>query len=141
MVYEFPLFVEKLLLLLNAGIVLPNAIERIANEYISNREKHGRKVLYEEFLKITEGIRNANMSLAVLLNDMAKRSMSREIMRFSMVVSNNIEKGSEITEKLQREIDRLEAKLPAGSTWKKLNFLISFTLICLVVIVLQHVSV
>lgn len=44
-------------------------------------------------------------------------------------------------QKLQREIDRLEAKLPAGSTWKKLNLLISFTLICLVVIVLQHVSV
>jgi phage shock protein A len=26
-------------------------------------------------------------------------------------------------QKLQREIDRLEAKLPAGSTWKKLKFL------------------
>ncbi|MDR2456882.1 MAG: type II secretion system F family protein [Clostridiales Family XIII bacterium] len=107
MVNEFPLFVEKLLLLLNAGVVLPYAIDRISNEYIKNREKLGRKVLYEEILKITDGIKNANMSLKVLLNDMAKRSMSREIMRFSMVVSNNIEKGSEITEKLQREIELL----------------------------------
>lgn len=29
-------------------------------------------------------------------------------------------------QKLQREIDRLEAKLPAGSTWKKFSFLIFY---------------
>jgi hypothetical protein len=38
-------------------------------------------------------------------------------------------------QKLQREIDRLEGKLPAGSTWNKLKYLSFFTVTFLVPIV------
>jgi hypothetical protein len=100
---DFPEFIDKLLLMLNAGLVVSAAISRIAADYESRRAMGKPRQLYEELAAIRQRVEHTNASLSVELSGMAVRSGVRELMRFAAVVSDNIDKGSALAEKLKAE--------------------------------------
>jgi hypothetical protein len=100
---DFPEFIDKLLLMLNAGLVVSEALSRIAADYELRRNAADPRQLYEELVTIRQRVENTNAPLAVELNMMASRSGVRELMRFASVVSDNIDKGSALAEKLKAE--------------------------------------
>jgi hypothetical protein len=103
MIADFPEFIDKLLLMLNAGLVVTEAVSRIAADYELRRDEKKPRPLYEELAAIRQRVENTNASLSVELNRMAARSGVRELMRFASVVSDNIDKGSALAEKLKAE--------------------------------------
>ncbi|MDR3242860.1 MAG: type II secretion system F family protein [Clostridiales Family XIII bacterium] len=104
---DFPEMINKLILLLNAGLVVSSAMEKIAINYEQRADTGNVKFLYEELLKMQARIRGSNASFIEELGDIARRSGVRELMRFAGVVADNIGKGSALSEKLQTESDLL----------------------------------
>jgi hypothetical protein len=103
MIKDFPEFIDKLLLMLTAGLVVSAAISRIAADYERRKGDGKPRRLYEELAAIRQRVENTNASLTVELNHMAARSGIRELMRFAAVVSDIIDKGSALSEKLKAE--------------------------------------
>jgi hypothetical protein len=104
---DFPDFLDKLLLLLNAGIVITSAISKIADDYRERRESVGERYFYEELCRMEDRIRSSRVSLMSEFSELAKRSGRREVMRFSAILADNIDKGSALGEKLSQESDML----------------------------------
>ena len=100
---DFPDFINKLVLLLNAGMVVTAAFEKITDDYKSRSKLMHKKYLYEEFCKMEENIKLTNSSFLVELNDIAQRSGIRDVMRFNTIIVDNIDKGSALVDKLQSE--------------------------------------
>jgi hypothetical protein len=103
MIRDFPEFIDKFLLMLNAGLVVSEAVSRIASDYELRRGGGPPRPLYEELAALRQRVENTNASLSVELNRMAARSGLRELLRFAAVVSDNIDKGSALAEKLKTE--------------------------------------
>jgi Flp pilus assembly protein TadB len=100
---DFPDFLAKLLLLLNAGLVVTAAVEKIADDYRERRRPGEEKVFFEELLGMEDRIRGANASLAAEFAGLAARSGQREVLRFSTILADNIDKGSALADKLMQE--------------------------------------
>jgi hypothetical protein len=100
---DFPGFLNKLLLLLNAGLVITGAIAKIAEDYEERRRAGEERHFYEELLGIRDRMQASNTTLASEFTDMAIRSDRREIMRFSAILADNIDKGNALAEKLSQE--------------------------------------
>jgi hypothetical protein len=100
---DFPDFLAKLLLLLNAGLVVTAAVEKIADDYKERRRPGEEKVFFEELLGMEDRIRGANTSLTAEFAGLAARSGQREVMRFSAILADNIDKGSALADKLMQE--------------------------------------
>lgn len=104
---EFPDFLGKLILLINAGMVVTAAVGKIAADYRERCREGEEKGFYEELCGIEDRMRGSNTRLTVEFADMANRSGRREIMRFSAILADNIDKGSALAEKLASENDML----------------------------------
>jgi len=104
---DFPDFIQKLGLLLGAGLVITSAIARIAEDYLATRDIYGRKRLYEELASAQERMHGAGTSLVFEFAELARRSGLRELMRFSSTLADNIDKGSTLTDKLRTESEML----------------------------------
>jgi hypothetical protein len=143
---DFPDFLDKLLLLLNAGVVISSAIAKIAADYRERKEEasptrtrcnyHGllrrsaprkdgadcrarissflrarpkgaeaaaESYFYEELCRMEDRIASSRVSLASEFAELAVRSGRREVMRFSAILADNIDKGSALGEKLAQE--------------------------------------
>jgi hypothetical protein len=100
---DFPDFLAKLLLLLNAGLVVTAAVSKIADDYRQHRRAGEEKVFFEELCGMESRIRGANTSLIAEFSDLAVRSGQREVMRFSAILGDNIDKGSALADKLMQE--------------------------------------
>jgi hypothetical protein len=100
---DFPDFLAKLLLLLNAGLVATAAVEKIAEDYKERRRPGEEKVFFEELLGMEDRIRGANTSLIAEFAGLAARSGQREVLRFSAILADNIDKGGALAEKLMQE--------------------------------------
>ncbi|MDR0570906.1 MAG: type II secretion system F family protein [Clostridiales Family XIII bacterium] len=103
MARDFPEFVNKLLILLNAGMVVSTAIGRIVDDYEAGGGR--KRELYEELAAIRRRMGQTNASFAAELNAFAARSSVRELMRFAAIVSDNLDKGSSLAGKLKQEGD------------------------------------
>ena len=103
---ELPEFINRIILLLNAGVVLNAAFTTI----MEGREKMDpdeKSYFYAQMRNINTKLKRANGSLNNELKDFAKRSSVRELMRFSNIVSDNINKGADLVGKLKRESEAL----------------------------------
>ena len=101
-VRQLPEFINKIVLLLNAGLVLNSAFERAVAESLqfkSNDEDYFCKKLKEMYVSV----QNTNSSVNEEFRKFAKENGTKELMRISNIISDNISKGVELTEKLQRE--------------------------------------
>ena len=104
---DFPDFIQKLGLLLGAGLVITSAIERITDDYLRIRDACGVRRLYEELAAAQERMHASGTSLVYEFSDLARRSGLRELMRFSSTLADNIDKGSTLSEKLRAESELL----------------------------------
>ncbi|MDO4553266.1 MAG: type II secretion system F family protein [Bacillota bacterium] len=103
---DFPEMVNKLVLLLNAGMVVRSALLKIADDY---EKMPGPKEspLYEELGRIRRRAGSSNTPVVRELRDFAARSGVRELMRFAAIVGDNVDRGNTLAEKLEAESDLL----------------------------------
>lgn len=103
---QLPEFVNRLVLLLNAGLVLNSAFEKSVEESIAF--KNGEKdYFYSRMKDIYLTVSRANGSMYKEFRDFAKASGVKEVMRISNIINDNIHKGVELTQKLQAESELL----------------------------------
>ena len=102
---QLPEFVNRLVLLLNAGLVLTNAFEKSMEERFSDRNEDD--YFYGRLKSIYVSCRTANGSMHTEFRRMAKESGIRELMRVSNIMTDNIRKGVELTDKLRSESEML----------------------------------
>lgn len=93
--YEFPEFLSKLALLINAGLSFGDAWQKVLES--SNKNT----VLYAEFSKTYKEI-EANIPIEISLKNLSRRCKVNEISKFSTIVIQNVKKGtSDITYMLE----------------------------------------
>lgn len=102
-IQDFPEFCDKLILLLNAGMVTEAALRKIAYDYKKSRDLVGRRPLYEGLADLIDRAQQTNSSLKRELSEYAVKSGVRELLRFSAIVEDNLNKGSSLAEKLEGE--------------------------------------
>ena len=103
---DLPEFINKLVLLLNAGLVITSAVDRILSRYGSDG-KEVKSYFYSQLLQVGRGIRETNIPLSGGLKEFAARSGVREFMRTANIISDNIDKGAELSIKLREESELL----------------------------------
>lgn len=103
---QLPEFVNRLVLLLNAGLVLTSAFERSVEESFAEGSRD-EDYFYGKLREIYVLCTTTNASMHVEFRKMAKESGIRELMRVSNIISDNIRKGVELTGKLQAESELL----------------------------------
>lgn len=137
---QLPDFMNKIVMLLSAGLVLTDAFDRVAKDYLTYRRQGNRKVLYEEFSSALRKAKESNGSFAEAMVKLAQRMEVKELTRFAVVVSNNLEKGNELADKLEMESNLLwrERKTKIEKLGRmadtKMTFPMMITLLSLVVI-------
>jgi pilus assembly protein TadC len=104
---DYPSFVNKLILLLNAGMVISSAISKIADDYRAQKREDTDRYFYNELCGMEDRIRSSNSMLATEFSELANRTQSREVMRFSSVLSGSLDTGSSLAESLDRESNLL----------------------------------
>ena len=150
LIRDLPEFINKLVLLLNAGLVVNSAFSKIADNYSCiYREKGSAKIsapgknkryLYDELFEIEKKIEQSNASLIHELRDFSQRSGVREMIRLTAIMSDNWDKGSTLAEKLEgeRELLWISRKRRAEERGKiaetKLTFPLMIQLIVLIMI-------
>jgi len=103
---ELPEFINKLILLLNAGLVMTTAFSKIMEDF--NRVEYKKEsYFYIQLNEIYRSMEVANASLTYGLREFAVRSNLREFMRLSNIISDNLDKGAGLVEKLQNEAELL----------------------------------
>lgn len=85
--YEFPDFLNKLVLLINAGMTVPRAWEKIVTD------RDNSTPLYEELNITYLEIKNGKSEMAAY-EDFAKRCRVKEITKFAAAVIQNLRKGN-----------------------------------------------
>jgi hypothetical protein len=109
---DLPEFINKLVLLLNAGLVFSSAYAKIMEDYESfyhngKMQQNKQKFLYEEMLEIQKRVDQSNASLIRELKEFSQRCGVREMVRLTAVISDNWNKGSTLAEKLENESNLL----------------------------------
>lgn len=90
----FPEFVIKITLLINAGMTLSRAWEKISIDYYKKYNKDEKQFLYEEMLVTLQEINNG-VSEIHSYEDFGKRCKIPEMMRFTTVIIQNLRKGND----------------------------------------------
>ena len=92
---DHPGFINKVMLLLGAGLTLRFAIERIAGEYERELEEGGEKhFVYEELCVTMQELRDG-VTESQAIENFGRRCRCMPYMRFSSVVTQNLRKGAE----------------------------------------------
>lgn len=106
---DLPEFINKLVLLLNAGLVVSSAFSKIAGDYGSYYQggkpgkRRKKRHLYEELLEMEKRVDRSNASLIKELKEFSRRCGVREMVRLTAVISDNWNKGGALAEKLEGE--------------------------------------
>lgn len=103
---QLPGFINRLVLLLNAGLVINSAFERAVEESVAVR-KEKNDYFYMNLNNIYASMKTANGSMGQELKAFARRSKVQELMRVSNIINDNVSKGTELTGKLQSESELL----------------------------------
>lgn len=99
---ELPGFINRITLLLGAGLVFNSAFEKAITDN-SRRRWRNNSYFYSQMRKILENSKSSNISLHKGLEDFARRSQIREFIRITNMISDSIGKGSRLAEKLETE--------------------------------------
>ena len=135
-----PEFMSRVGLLLGSGMVLQTVFERMASE-----SSLSENLLQRDFRRLYEDAANENVPVIVKLREYARTSGSREMIRFVGILAANLDKGTELTEKLSCESEflwhsakkQIEEKSKLAET--KMAFPMSLMLVVLIVITIAPV--
>jgi hypothetical protein len=111
-------FTDKLFLY----FVPVHALVRTHVVIITDKLLHSRTELEETEKKLSDLRIDVESLESTLMEPQADKVMAEKVQPDVVLLDQHYTE----LQKLQREIDRLEAKLPVGSTWKKLKFLSIF---------------
>lgn len=103
---QLPEFVNRLVLLLNAGLVLSTAFERSVEESRALSDT-GEDYFYTKMHEIYMRVKTSNGSMHRELREIARSSGIKELIRVANIISDNVSKGTGLTEKLQAESEIL----------------------------------
>lgn len=109
---DHPAFINRIMLLLGAGLTVRGSIERLADEYGENRKKGGGKsYLYEEICVMAQEMRDG-VSESRAVERFGRRCGLLPYLRFSSVITQNLKKGAEgILDILEKEsLEALEKR-------------------------------
>jgi tight adherence protein C len=144
---QLPDFINKLVLLLNAGLVVSTAISKIANDYEATISKNNARavkqkdsrVLYEELVEIQKRVQQTKAPLIYELKDFSKRTGISELIRVSNIIGDNINKGSSLAEKLQGESEFLwlSRKKKAEEQGRLAETKLTFPLVILLIVLIM----
>ena len=103
---DLPGFLNKLALLMNAGLVFSSAYERIIEEKLKVGWD-GESYFYNQLIIINENVNERNCSIQKELADFATRTQNKEFIRAVGIINDNISKGIMLTDKLRGESEAL----------------------------------
>lgn len=109
---DHPALVNRVMLLLGAGLTVRRVIERLADEYEQSRKKGGEiHYVYEEICVMAQEIRDG-VSESRAVERFGRRCGLLPYLRFASVITQNLKKGAEgILDILEREsMDALEKR-------------------------------
>ncbi|MCG8482126.1 MAG: type II secretion system F family protein, partial [Clostridia bacterium] len=136
---DFPEFINKLVLLLNAGLIVESALEIITEDY----KRYGKhKPLYEELSMVIRNVQESHASLSEELRCFAQRCGVKEMMRFVSIVRENIHLGSSLVQKLELEAAQSwenrkhKAEILGRLAETKLTFPLVILLLVLIIIIM-----
>ncbi len=116
---EFPAVIDKLILLLNSGLTVFSAMMRISDDY-ERSEYCSCPEMRAEAAEIGRRVRNMNSSLTEEWKDLAARMESSDMLRFCTILSDNMNTGSGLVEKLEAESKTLR-EMRRKEMRKKIN--------------------
>lgn len=130
---EFPGVVTELVLLLNAGLVVTEAFCRIGG---GNPDSE-KNTLEQEFHNLCQRISMSNGSLSKELLAFTRRTGVRELIRLATIINDNLDKGSELSEKLEAEsrLVWMNRKKGAEEEGRKMEVKLTMPLVLLLLIV------
>lgn len=99
---QLPEFINRLVLLLNAGLVLSTAFNKSIEDGIKYNI-HKDDYFYKRMGEIYNSITSMNGVIEHEFRSFAKESGVNEMIRVSNIITDNISKGADLTEKLQCE--------------------------------------
>jgi len=97
-----PRFCNQLFLMMNAGMILSDAFERICESYMEYG-KENMTVFERELTEICEENRDHRVSTASLINEYAAKHNVKELIRIATILTENERRGSDVIESLSRE--------------------------------------
>lgn len=122
LVLDYPELVNKIVLLLSAGLTVRGCFERIFEEYTKRLAEGGKqRYVYEEVCVCCQEIKNG-VSVSEAIESFGKRCRQLPYLKFSSLVNQNMRKGAEgLTGMLQMEViealeERKEAVKRMGET-------------------------
>lgn len=112
LILDYPVFMNRVMLLLGAGLTVRGSIERLAAEYKAERIKGGGvRFVYEEVCVMSAQMREG-VSEYKAIELFGRRCRALPYLRFSSVLTQNLRKGAEgILDILEREsIEAMEKR-------------------------------
>ena len=143
---SLPRFCNQLFLMMNAGLILSDAFEKISSSYASRLPEgeeesiDNSKYFEKELAKMHEKDPDHRMSTASMINEFAVKNDIKEMIRIATILTENEKRGSDVIESLSRESRYLwdERKIVARESGKmidsKMSFPLGILLILLIVI-------
>lgn len=139
---DLPQFISKLVLLLNAGYVMTEAMSKIINDNYKINEGN-QDYFYTQLYQINIASIKTNTSLIFELRRFSKRTGVREFMRVINIINDNINKGYELCDKLEREGELLwfNKKKRAEELGKIAETKMTFPLVLLLLVLIMITTV
>lgn len=92
---DYPEFINKSMLLFNAGLTIRGCFKRLGEEYQRNLQKGGeRRYVYEEVLTAYQEMTNG-ASEAAAMEHFGKRCRQLSYLRYASIINQNMKKGTE----------------------------------------------
>ncbi len=134
-----PRFTNQMMLMMNSGIILSDALTRTCSSYEIIPEEN-RSFFEKAIIRANKTNSDSRLSTAMLMNEFASKYSVKELMRISSILSENEKRGSDIINKLSEESHFLweERKIMAKEKGKmidtKMAWPLGLLLILLIVI-------
>ena len=102
---ELPEFINKLVLLINAGVILNTAFLKVVEG--CDERKIRESYFYGRIAEIGHMVNEMNASFYKEIFEFARHSGVKELMRITNIMIDNINKGDDLSDKLRRENELL----------------------------------
>ena len=138
---ELPDFLNKLVLLMNAGLVLSAAFEKTVEGYDEKAKE--KSYFYSQLELIKRRMEETNSPMVQELKAFAERSGNREFMRATNLMYENVNKGTKLVEALENESNFLwfqrkkKAEEKGRISETKLTLPLAMELVALIVITIM----
>ena len=132
-----PRFCNQLFLMLNAGLILSDAFDKITESYGRNGSE-GMSGFEKDLVEIREASDSHRVSTAQVINEYAMKHDVKEMIRIAAILTENEKRGSDVIESLARESRYLwdERKIVAKEYGKSIDTKMAYPLGLLLILLI-----